>query len=77
MTNKQEFIIEGIVCNNAIWLMEERSMTLQVTLTAIYISHFFEKLQNSYTGLCSKISAYSYGLLIFEIENGKIVPAKI
>ena len=51
MTNKQEFLVEGIVCDIAKWLMEERSMTLQTALGTIYNSQFFEKLQNPDTGL--------------------------
>ena len=56
MTNKQEFLVEGIVSDIAKWLMEERSMTLQTALGTIYNSQFFEKLQNPDTGLCSESS---------------------
>lgn len=77
MTNKQEFLVEGIVSDIAKWLMEERSMTLQTALGTIYNSQFFEKLQNPDTGLCSESSAYNYDLLVSEIEHGKIVQMEI
>jgi hypothetical protein len=77
MTNKQEFLIEGIVSDIANWLIEERSMTLQKALDAIYNSQFFEKLQNPSTGLCTESSAYNYDLLVSEIENGKFIQTEI
>ena len=73
MTNKQEFLIEGIISDIAKWLMEERSMTLQTALGVIYNSQFFEKLQNPDTGLYAESSAYNYDLIVSELENGKIV----
>ena len=77
MTNKQEFLIEGIVSDIANWLIEERSMTLQKALDTIYNSQFFEKLQNPSTGLCTESSAYNYELLVSEIENGKLIQTEI
>lgn len=77
MTNKQEFLIEGIVSDIANWLIEERSMTLQKALDTIYNSQFFEKLQNPSTGLCTESPAYNYELLVSEIENGKFIQTEI
>ena len=77
MTNKQEFLVEGIVSDIANWLIEERSMTMQTALGIIYNSQFFEKLQNPGTGLCTESSAYNYDMLISEMENGKIVETEI
>ena len=77
MTNKQEFLIEGIVSDIANWLIEERSMTLQKALDAIYNSQFFEKLQNPSTRLCTESSAYNYDLLDSELKNGKIVQTEV
>ena len=77
MTNKQEFLVEGIVSDIANWLIEERSMTMQTALGIIYNSQFFEKLQNPGTGLCTESSAYNYDMLISEMENGKIVRTEI
>lgn len=77
MTNKQEFLVEGIVSDIANWLIEERSMTMQTALGIIYNSQFFEKLQNPGTGLCTESSAYNYDMLISEMENGKIVQTEI
>lgn len=77
MTNKQDFLVEAIVCDIAKWLIQERLMDLQTALRVIYNSQFFEKLQNASTGLYAESSAYNYDLLISEIENGKIVQIEI
>ena len=77
MTNKQGFLVEGVVGDIAKWLMNERSMTLKSALSIIYNSQFFEKLQDPDTGLYAESSAYNYYLLVSEIINGKIVQADI
>jgi len=76
MTNKQGFLVEGVVGDIAKWLMNERS-TLKCALSIIYNSQFFEKLQDPDTGLYAESSAYNYDLLVSEMRNGKIVQADI
>lgn len=73
MTSKQEFLVEGVVNDIALWLMQEQSLSLQSALDVVYNSHTFEKLQNSKTGLYSESSAYNYDLLLSEIKNGRFV----
>lgn len=73
MTSKQDFLVEGIVNDLALWLMQEHSLSLHDSLSVIYNSQTFEKLQNPGTGLYSESSAYNYDLLISEIRNGKLV----
>lgn len=77
MTNKQEFLVEGIVSDMALWLVQEQGLTLEQALSCIYNSKTFEKLQTPSTGLCTESSAYNYDFLLSELKNGKIVQTKI
>lgn len=77
MTNKQEFLVEGIVSDMALWLVQEQRLTLEQALGCIYNSKTFEMLQNPATGLCAESSAYNYDLLLSELRNGKIVQTEI
>ncbi len=73
MTSKQNFLVEGVVNDMALWLMQERNLSLQESLRIIYNSLTFEKLQDPETGLYLESSAYNYDLLSSEIKNGCIV----
>ena len=44
MTEQQNFLIEGIVGDMALWVMQEREVTLDLALSLIYNSITFEKL---------------------------------
>ena len=73
MTEQQNFLIEGIVGDMALWVMQEREVTLDLALSLIYNSITFEKLQSPATGLYSESSAYNYELLKSELNNGKLI----
>ena len=73
MTEQQSFLIEGVVGDMALWVMQEREVTLDSALSLIYNSTTFEKLQNPATGLYSESSAYTYELLKSELNNGKFI----
>lgn len=73
MTEQQSFLIEGVVGDMALWVMQEREVTLDSALSLIYNSTTFEKLQNPVTGLYSESSAYNYELLKSELNNGKFI----
>jgi hypothetical protein len=77
MTNKQEFLVEGIVSDMALWLVQEQGLTLEQALRCIYNSKTFEKLQNPSTGLYTESSAYNYDFLLSELKNGKIVQTEV
>ena len=51
MTEQQSFLIEGVVGDMALWVMQEREVTLDLALLLIYNSITFYRLQNPVTGL--------------------------
>lgn len=77
MTDKQEFLVEGIASDMVKWLMQERSLSMQDAMGLIYNSRTFEKLQDPATGLYAESSAYNYEMLVAELSNGKIVQMDI
>lgn len=77
MTDKQEFLVEGIIGDMVKWLMQDRSQSLHDALNLVYNSRTFEKLQNPATGLYAESSAYNYEMLVSELSNEKIVQSDI
>lgn len=69
MTAKQEFLVEGIVCDMTKCLMDEYNTSQQATFGFICNSNTFENSPNPATGLCMESSAYIYDL--FELRIGK------
>jgi len=73
MTPKQNFLVEGIVNDMALWLMQDHGLSLKESLGCIYNSQTFEKLQKSETGLYAESPAYNYEILTSEIKNGVLI----
>jgi len=73
MSEKQSFLVEGIVNDMALWLMQDYPITLKDALGIIYNSQSFEKLQNPATGLYIESAAYNYDLLTCEMKNGCLI----
>lgn len=77
MNPKQQYLAECIVSEMALWLIQDRSLSLSEALNVIYNSQTFEKLQNPQTSLYQESSAYDYELLSSEIRNGKFIQEEI
>ena len=61
--NMKEEIVKDMISR----LMEERGLSLQQALDAVYTSHLFEKLSDPKTGLFFQSSGYVYSYLIEEL----------
>ena len=73
MMNTQEaqdkqFQIECLTNELVAMLMEERGMTMEQAMDAVYSSHTFEKVERTSTGLFYQGSVYVMDMLREELE---------
>lgn len=73
MMNTQEeqdrqFQIECLTNELVAMLMEERSLTMEQAMDAVYSSHTFEKVERTSTGLFYQGSVYVMDMLREELE---------
>lgn len=73
MTEKQRFLIEGITKDIISFLIEDKALALDSAMQVLYNTTFFEKLQNTETGLYVESSAYNYELLKDELSHGRFI----
>lgn len=60
------YTLEEITTQLAIWLMEEKHLSLHEALNFVYNSHLYTKLQDTSNGLIAQSDAYLYDSLCRE-----------
>ncbi len=69
MTERMQYLIEGITKDIVLWLMEERDMDMTSAISTFHNSKTFEKLSDETTSLYIDSSAYVYEILKAELNN--------
>ena len=67
-TNDQKFLIDGIISDIALYLVEDKGVTVGEALAIIYQSEFYEQLNNIDTELYLRGSLYNYHYLCQELK---------
>ena len=71
MTAQQQFLIDTIVENMALFLMQDKNISMTDALATIYNSTLYEKIIDTGTGLYYQSARYNYNMLSKELEYGK------
>lgn len=72
MDAKKE-LIEGITQDVIKFLCEEKSLSIEESMNAVYNSLIFDKLADVETGLYKESSSYIYELIVDELKYGKLI----
>lgn len=68
---EQEFMIDCIMSDLTAYLMHDYDMTLEKALSTIYNSEYYDRLNNTDSGLYYESSPYNYHYLQHEIESNR------
>lgn len=69
VTKDQKFLIDSIIADLASYLVEDRGLSVNDALAAIYDSDYYEKLNNLDTELYLRGSLYNYHYLQKELNG--------
>ena len=70
-TKEQQYLIDGITSDLALYLVEDEGMTANEALNTIYNSEYYNLLNNIDTELYLRGSLNNYHYLRRELEYGK------
>lgn len=70
-TKEQKFLIDGIIADLALYLVQDRGMSVNNALATIYDSEYYELLNNLDTELYLRSSLNNYHYLCQELDKGK------
>ena len=72
MTNKMQYLIEGISKDIVCYLMDDDGITMPEAIVLLHNSELFGKLCKEESGLYTQSSAYVYDILRSELKYGMI-----
>ncbi len=70
MTNKMQYLVEGISKDIVCYLMEDDGISMQEALLLLHNSELFSKLCMEQSGLYIQSSAYVYHIFRSELKYG-------
>jgi len=71
-TKEQKFLIDCIIADLAIYLIEDKGMTMSDALNIVYNSEYYNLLNNLDTELYLRGSLNNYHYLCRELDSGKL-----
>ena len=70
-TKEQKFLIDCIIADLAMYLVEDKGMTMSDALNTVYNSEYYNLLNNLDTELYLRGSLNNYHYLCRELDSGK------
>lgn len=67
--SEEFYTFEDITIQLAIWLMDDKNISMHQALSLIYNSNLYTKLQDTSNGLIAQSDAYLYDILSEEINK--------